>query len=315
MTSMPAATTHVGRPRFNGANIHKYIGFKNFMFLAEDAVLQHFREGGIAPGRMFDDYGLGLEIVDISTRLINIMSIDDEIEAVVETVSQARGPGMVVKVRLDAIRPDGRVQVLGGKLRVVFVSERDGTPVRQTPEGLAELTVPEVSAISGASAVIEFPDDPVATLAPENGFLWELQIPYYFCHWYTRMQSNGYIRLLEEGTDRFLRHAGLGITELLAQRDWIPLVSRARVQMHADAYMGETMYITYVVDDILKNTVYDSTMTCWVRRDDHLIKVATCTILHGWMIARGPSKFEGLIAIDEQTAELLLGGATKAGLS
>ncbi|WP_280444150.1 thioesterase family protein [Nocardia brasiliensis] len=310
MTDLIGTTTsYVGGPRFNGANIDKYIGFKNFMFLVEDALLHHFRDKGFGPEHLYVTHGVGLELVEISTRLTNTMTLDDRIEAVVEAVEPRRGPGITAKVRLDAIRATGRVQVAGSKVRAVLVTEPDGNAIEPVPADLARVVVPEVASISeDAPETVPMSADLVATLAPENGFLWELRIPYYFCHWYTRMQSNAYVRILEEGTDRFLAHVGLGITDLLAERDWIPVVSRARVRMHADAFMGETMYISYVVHDIVRDIAYDSTLSCWVRRGDELVKVATLDILHGWALARGPERFQQMVLLDDEVQRALLNG-------
>ena len=51
------------RPRYEGANIRTWIGFKHFMYLVEEAVLHWFRERGLGPQRLYHEYGLGLEIV------------------------------------------------------------------------------------------------------------------------------------------------------------------------------------------------------------------------------------------------------------
>lgn len=301
-------TAYRGRPRYNGANINTYIGFKNFMFLAEDAVLEHFRTHGLGPQDLFTRYGLGLEVVDASTRLINTLHVDDEVRGIVESSRPRSGAGMVCKVRLDAMRPGGDVQVLTGKLRVALVQEKDGAGTEPVPADLAELVVPEVAAVVQAPPAEPAGTDAIATATPDNGFLWQWKIPYYYCHWYTRLQSNGYVRLLEEATDRYLEHAGLSITELLATRDWIPVVSRSRVVMHADAFMGETLLISYVVDDVIKDSVFTATMTCRVQRGEQLVTVATATIMHGYVLARGPEQFAGIVPLDADTQRALLTG-------
>jgi pimeloyl-ACP methyl ester carboxylesterase/acyl-CoA thioesterase FadM len=308
--AMTAVTTsYRGRPRYEGANISTIIGFKNLMFQAEDAVLGNFRERGHGPQELFERYGLGLEIVDSSVWFTNILHVDDEVTGKVEAAPATKGPGEVCKVRLHSVRAEGETQVMSGRLRVALVEEKDGIATAPIPEELRHLVVPEVAAVGGGPASVPLAGDAAATLAPPGGFVWSWQIPYYYCHWYTRLQSSGYVRLLEEASDRYLAHVGLPITGMLAQRDWIPLVSRARVRMHADAYMGETLHITFEVDDIVKDTLFTATMACHVARGDELVRVATCTIMHAYGIARGPRAFSELIILDDETQRALRGGA------
>src|SRR5262249_51880992 len=69
------------RPRYEGANIRTWIGFKQFMLLAEEAVLAWFRERGLGPQRLYHEHGLGLEIVDSSVQLPALLEVDDEVRA------------------------------------------------------------------------------------------------------------------------------------------------------------------------------------------------------------------------------------------
>ncbi len=39
-----AVTVHTGRPGFEGANIHTWIGFKHFMYQLEEATLEYCRQ-------------------------------------------------------------------------------------------------------------------------------------------------------------------------------------------------------------------------------------------------------------------------------
>ena len=303
----PETTSYRGRPRYEGANISTIIGFKNLSYLVEDAVLDHFRQRGTGPQELFERYGLGLEIVDASAWYTGILHIDDEVAGQVEGTPVKSGPGTLCKVQLHTLRPEGEAQVVSARQRVVLVEEKDGNATEPIPEELRHLVVPEIAGVSAGPAPVPLTGDAAATLAPANGFVWSWEIPYYFCHWYTRLQNSGYLRLLEEASDRYLAHAGLPITGMLAQRDWIPLVSRARVRMHADAYMGETLHITFTVDDIVKDSLFTATMACHVVRGDQLIQVATCTIMHAYGIARGPSAFTELLVLDEETQRTLLG--------
>lgn len=304
-------TSFQGRPRYDGMNISTFIGFKNFLTLAEEAVLEHFRACGYGPQSLFSDFGLGLELVDSSGRLTNTLHGDDLVVGTVTAKPAKNGPGLNCAVSLSAVRGDQRVPVLAGKHRVVLLEERDGTPTRPVPEELAPYVVPEL-AVPGTD--LERPQcadrTPARVLAGPgtNGFLWSWTIPYYFCHYYTRLQSNGYVRLLEEAVDRYLAHVGLSITERLATHNWIPVVSRARVRMHADAHLGETLHLTFTVDDVIKETVFTATMAAYVQRGDELIRTATATIMHGWVPARGAAAFSQMVPIDEVTAKALYGG-------
>jgi acyl-CoA thioesterase FadM len=304
-----AATTFRGRPRFDGANISTFIGFKNFMTLAEEACLEHLRANGYGPQELFQRHGLGTEIVDSSTRLISTLHADDEVTGVVSSTPARNASGLDCKVELVANRGTDRVPVLGGKLRVVLVAEKDGPGSEPVPPELRDLVVPEVAALGTPDVRDLDPGTQLADVLARNGFLWSWQIPYFYCHWYTRMQSSGYVRLLEAATDRYLAEAGLSITEKLATRNWIPVVSRARVRMLADAYMGETLHITYEVTDVIKDVVWDSVMTCYVRRGDTLVTVARCTILHGYVLARGAPAFQELVVLSEDVQAQLTGGS------
>ncbi|MFJ1828214.1 hypothetical protein ACIOG9_26570, partial [Streptomyces sp. NPDC088178] len=59
------------RPRYEGSNICTWIGFKHVNYLVEEAVLNHLRQAGIAPGAIYETYGLCTDIVDIDTRILH----------------------------------------------------------------------------------------------------------------------------------------------------------------------------------------------------------------------------------------------------
>ena len=134
---MPVDTTptrHAGRPGFEGANIRTWIGFKHFMYLAEAAVLDWFREHDLAPGRLFAEHGAGLEIVDASVRLPNVLTVDDTVEAEVVAEPEPRDDSLGFKVRMSTRRDGTPVTVLNGRLRVALLAaseqpRADGLPV------------------------------------------------------------------------------------------------------------------------------------------------------------------------------------------
>ena len=306
-----AATPYRGRPRFEGANISTFIGFKQFMNLAEDAVLEHFRVNGAGPQKLFADHGIGMEIVDTSVRLTATLHADDEVTGQVTALPAKPGQPLGFSVKMSAVRPEGPVAVLNGKLRVALIDEKEAGGTEPLAGDLRPAVYPDVAAAAGEGpAPVPAPDGPAAALAGPgtNGFLWSWTVPYFFCHYYTRLQSSGYVKLLEEVVDRYLDHAGLPITGLLAQRDWIPVVSRARVQLHTDAFMGETLHTTFTVDDVIKDTVFTATVHFHVLRDGQLVRTATATIMHGYVLARGPVAFADLVVLDDATQRMLLEG-------
>ncbi|HEV2636497.1 MAG TPA: thioesterase family protein [Actinocrinis sp.] len=303
---------YTGRPRYEGANISTFIGFKNFTALAEDALLQHFRDRGFGPQGLFERYGLGLTVVHSSLRLTATMHTDDLVVADVTAIAAKPGQGAAFDVKLAAERDGQEIKLLNGKMRVQLVAEKDGTPVEPVPAELAAYVVPEV-ATAGAASPVPAADAAQVTAAlaaaSGNDFAWSYKIPYFACHYYTRIQHSAYAKLLEEAVDRYLEHVDLPITGLLAQRDWIPVVSRSRIDLHADAHMGETLLITFAVDDVIKDTVFTARMECRVQRADQLVHIASATIMHGYVLARGERAFQDLVVLDAPTQTALLGGA------
>jgi hypothetical protein len=150
-----------------------------------------------------------------------------------------------------------------------------------------------------------------ATLAPAGSaaHLWSWRAPYFYCHFSDRVQHSGFVRALEDVVDRFLAARGLSVGTLLAERAWIPVVSRARVQLVEAAHMEETIHTTFVVTDILRGVMFDGRMDCHVRRGDRLVHVATAQILHGYAISRGPDA-GSLATLDDAVVAALTGPDT-----
>ncbi|MEU4745436.1 thioesterase [Actinosynnema sp. NPDC023658] len=304
-------TTYVGRPRYEGANIRTWIGFKHFTYLLEEAVLQHFRDRGTGPDVLYHVHGLGIEFVETSIQLPATLLVDDEVTAVVTTAPAKPGQGAAFKVRLSVQRDGAEVTILTGKVRVALVAEQDApghepVPVELVPYvvgGVAEL---ETKAREDLACTGEVTD--VLTPPGSNAFLWSWRIPYFYCHYSHRLQHSGYTRALEEVVDRFLHERGLGIGKLLEERGWIPVVSRARVQLLADAQMEETLHTVFTVGEIIKDVMYTARMDTYVRRGDVLVHTATASIVHGYAVSRG-EKAGSLAEFDADTLTALLGGA------
>jgi acyl-CoA thioesterase FadM len=300
---VPAGTDQVSaertavtlRPRAEGANIRTWVGFKHFMYLAEEAVLAWFRERGLGPSSLFHESGLCLSIVDSSVQLPAVLDVDDEVAA------EATGGPSEFTVRLRARRPGGPT-VLRGRVRVLAVRE-PGTARYPVPEPLRGCVVDGIGAAGGPD-----PPDPgtLAGLRDSGLLLWSWRVPYYYCHFSRRIQHSGYVRALEEAVERFLAGRGLSIGTVLDTRGWIPVVSRARVGLLGEVAMEETVHTVLEVVDVLKNLTFEARMDCYVERGGALAHVATGRILHGYAVARGPDAGR-LAQLDPATVAALTG--------
>ena len=295
------------RPRYEGCNIGTWIGFKHFMLLVEEAVLHWFRDGGLGPGRLYHEFGLGLEVIDSSVQLPALLEVDDE---VVAEVFEDR-PGRFT-VTLRVARDGADTTVLRGRIAVALVRETEPSPRGPLPAGLSPLVVAGLSdgpAAGGPSRLPLGPGEEVAVALRRDlpgAFVWSWRAPYFACHFSDRVQHSGFVRALEDVVDRFLADRGLSIGRLLAERAWIPVVSRARGQLLAAAHMEETIHTAFAVGEVLKRSAYDARMDCFVQRGDVLVRCATARILHGYARARG-ERAGTLVELDDATVAALTG--------
>lgn len=315
-------TIYRGRPRYEGANIRTWIGFKHFQYLLEEAVLTYFRERGHGPADLYHTYGLGLEIVDSSIQLPNALNIDDEVTVTVTSADKQRGNGLSLRVRFDATRNAGNVgdateaKVLVGKVRVALVREKEAPGQEPVPAELEDYVVSEVCEVVGdlarESIAVNGQEDVERILTPEgsNTFLWSWRVPYFYCHYSERLQHSGYVRAMEEVVDRFLHARDLSIGDMLVERGWIPVVSRARVQMLADVRMEETVHTVFAIEDIIKNSLYTARFDTYVVRDGRLLHTSTGSIMHGYAISRGEG-VGSLAEFDDRALTALSGGVRK----
>lgn len=290
------------RPRVDGANVGTWIGFRYFLSLTEEAVLQWFRDRRAGPGVLYRDHGLQLSVVAMSAQLTAVLGIDDVVTADVRLVR----PGHFT-VTLTADR-DGGVTILRGRVTVALIrgagstsapdSELTGlAPVaesaaaaRLSPAGPAE---PDVATDVAVPAGVR-PED---ALAPS--FTWPWRAAYSYCRYSDRVAHSGFVRALEEVVDHYLEHRGLSVATLLADRSWIPVVSRARVRLLADAHLEERMYSTFTVTGVLRRLTYDGRMDCYACRGGSLVPVATAQVTHGYAAIRGPGQADLVELPDE----------------
>jgi len=279
MTPPEHVTLVVCRPRFEGANIRTWVGFKHFLYLVEEAVLQWFRQRDAGPQRLYHRYGMGLEIIDSSAQLPAVLEADDEVLAEVA----AKRPGhFEVKLRVD--RSGRGIVALKGKIRVALIRERQVPEPPYLPTELRGLVAADVRATT-------LPVEPGETgggTIDLGAFSWTWKVRYFHCHYSARVQHSAYVRALEEVVDRFLADRGISVGRLLAERSWIPVVSRVRVQMLADAFLDETILTTFVVEEVFKRAAFDGRMDCYVHRGERLVRTATARILHGYAVSDGP---------------------------
>ncbi|MEV4200745.1 acyl-CoA thioesterase [Micromonospora globbae] len=298
-----ASVTLSARPGFEGANIRTWIGFKHFAYLVEQGVLQWFRERGYGPGRLYHEHGVGLSVRDCSLLLPAVLDVDDEV-----TVTVTPGAGGRFAVRLGVRRGDdpgsGEVTACRSRVRVALVREPEAPGSAPVPSELAGL----VEEPGGGEVGVPAGDAPEETLrAAGAGFVWPWRVPYFYCQYSERMQHSGYVRVLEEVVDRYLADRGVSVGRMLRERGWIPVVSRARIEVRGDARLEEPMWVTFTVTDLLKDVTYDARMDCHVVRDGRLVRVATATILHGYAVSRG-TEAGRLATLDPDTAAAITAG-------
>ncbi|MFE9204947.1 thioesterase family protein [Micromonospora sp. NPDC007230] len=302
----PTPSVLSARPRYEGANIRTWIGFKHFMYLVEEAVLQWLLDQGHGARALFHEHGLGTEIIDCSVQLPAVLEVDDEVRA--EVVA---GTGNRLRVQLSVSRDGQDVVVLRGHVTVALVPETDAPVHRPAPAAIATWEAPGLGAATGLRAELPLPAgaDPVSVLTPAGSaaFLWSWRAPYFYCHFSDRVQHSGFVRALEEVVDRFLADRGISVGRMLRERAWIPVVSRARVRLAEPAHMEETVHTVFQVDDVLRSMMFSGRMDCYVQRDDRLVLVATASILHGYAISRGPNAGQ-LARLDAEVCAILTGG-------
>jgi acyl-CoA thioesterase FadM len=275
-------TTHsLLRPRYEGANICTWIGFKHVNYLVEEAVLDHLRQRGFRAGELYERHGLCVDLTGIDTRMVTAHHIDDVAEATVRQVP-GDGPELRFAVDLKADR-DGDVRTAGAKVGVVLRTDPKHGPADPPPTELVPHVVGRLG--HGGVTVPLGSGDPLATLrGTGNTFAWSWRVPYFYCHFTERLQMTGYLRLMEEAVDLFLADRGVSIKTLLDDQDWIPVVPHSSVTILGEAAMEDELFTVFTVEDVFKRFTYNARMDCYVRRGDRLVPTATGRITHGYAV-------------------------------
>jgi acyl-CoA thioesterase FadM len=281
------------RPSFEGSNIRTWIGFKHLMYLAQEAVIDHLRERGAGPQRMFAQFGLRLKITESSFAFLSLLEADD---AVMTEVVQTRNGHFQVRLLREGAA--GAIPLAKGHIEASYVAAECRSAATPVPQDLQQFTAPGsfIAHKSASHSEVNLSDA-----------LWNWTARYYLCQFSDCVQHSAYIRALEETVDRYLATRGLTIGRVLADRKWIPVVSRARVRVLADVRMEEVVHTMFAVDDVFKTMGYSGSMNCYVEREGRAVHVATAAIVHGYAIAEGEGMGQ-LTALDDSTIAALSGG-------
>jgi acyl-CoA thioesterase FadM len=301
------------RPSYEGANIGTIIGFKHVNYLVEQAILDHFRAAGAPAGRMYEDHGVGFDVVELDSRLQTALIVDDLVEAEV-TPKGADDTGIRFAVTLHVERDGAPKKAVTSKARVVLRADERGSDRKPVPDALRPFVIDRIAAAGQAETGIDVAgkdgDAVIAALTEgRNAYGWKYRIPYFYCHFFERMQMSGYLRQMEEVVDLFLADRGLAIKQLLDERNWIPAVTRSHVRILDETLMEEELYTVYSVSDVFKDLLYTSTMDCYVVRDGVLVHTATGSITHAYGTVDNGRDGQ-LVTFDERVQRALHGAAT-----
>jgi hypothetical protein len=299
------------RPRFEGVNICTWIGFKHVNYLVEEALLDHLRQLGLSSRSLFEEFGVGVDIIDIDTRILHALHVDDETVAQVTTtvadgaisarvvllVPGQGAPRKAVTAKVTAVlrrdtRHSGDVRPLPARWAAAVVDEIGANEV------ITAVTDVELAGAGGRGQVTQQIDD---RLLIGNGpaVLWHWRIPYFYCHHTVRLQMSGLLRQMEEVVDLFLAERGASIRTLLDDQDWIPVVPHSRIRMVGEALMEEELITVFQVESVFKTSTYTSRMDCYARRGNDLVLVATGVITHGYAVIQGRTDWT-LVEFDER---------------
>ncbi|MEV7131043.1 hypothetical protein [Streptomyces sp. NPDC093260] len=311
-------TTARLRPLFEGNNISYAIGFKHINYVAEAAVLDHFRQAGLSVGDLYRRFGLGFDVVDIRSRLGALLAVDDEVEAVVTPRTKEDADRFRFRVEQFVQRDGRRVRCADSTVVVALRVDGHIASEEPCPAGLERFTTArlgegerlELAATpvpyGGLTAGRGTTADPVLSelIGETNAFGWRWRVGYFYCHYNERVQMSGFLRIMEEVEDLFLADRGLAIKKVLDTRGWIPVVTQSRVEILDETVMEEELYTVYTVENIFKTLLYTTRMDCYVLRDGVLVKTATGTITHGYLQEVAPNRWE-MAEFDEATVSAL----------
>ncbi|MFI5770948.1 hypothetical protein ACIA74_20775 [Streptomyces sp. NPDC051658] len=310
-------TTTQVRPRYEGSNICTWIGFKHVNYLVEEAVLDHFRQAGLPARALYETHGLGLDLVSVDSRILHAFHMDDVAEAeVVPWTPKGEEAAATIGFKVT-IRFERNGEILKAVTAKVRVSLRIDTYLEAAGDIPAELAQYAVATLGDdlerepASAAPAEEEILASLTAGQNAYAWKWNIPYPYCHFTERIQMSGYLRLMEEGKDRFVADRGISIKTLLDDRRWIPVVPRSDIRILDEAMMEEDLYTVYTVEEVFKDFTYTSRMDFYVLRDGKLVKTATGRIVHGYAVIENRRDWS-LVSFDRRVVDAISGKAPQA---
>ncbi|MEU9113896.1 hypothetical protein AB0D04_19460 [Streptomyces sp. NPDC048483] len=330
LVSTPTSVTL--RPRYEGSNICTWIGFKHVNYLVEEAVLEHFRQAGLSARGLYETYGLGLDIVDLDTRILHAFHMDDEARAEVEPHTKDGDATLGFKVTVFVDRDGETHKAVTSKVRVSlridtyleaagevpaevapYTVERLGADLAESPDVIpAEVKAAVETALAADDATEGARDKVLAALTDgQNAFGWKWRIGYPYCHFTERIQMSGYLRQMEEAKDLFVADRGISIKTLLDDYKWIPVVPHSKIRIVDEALMEEDLYTVYTVEDVFKDFTYTSRMDCYVVRDGKLLLVETGKIVHGYAVIENRRDWS-LVTFDQRVLDALGGEVRQA---
>jgi acyl-CoA thioesterase FadM len=257
-----------------GNNVMSWIGFKHIMYLAEQALLTHFRNADLGFRRLFEDYGLLIEVVSNQGRILHALKLDEEVRITVKPDARAASC-LQFDITMFVERAGKPVKTYTGKIQAVLHADRSlAMPALADNYGALAPYVTSDGAGSGESVVQAA--EPAPTLH------WTVTIPYFYCHGNERLKMAGYLRYMEEADARFCQQQAIGVGKLLQGRRWIPAVPSAKVRILAPAFIDEVLHLEYTVREVVKTLLYTCSMNAYVERDGRRVHVATGEIVHGY---------------------------------
>jgi acyl-CoA thioesterase FadM len=284
-------TYYTSYPSFQGSTLHTWIGFKRLMYLVEEAVVDHFRQQGYGPHQLYHQYGLCLEIVDSTVRIFHPVHVDDQIKIEVAP-AQHKGAELRLNVRFLVERDGKELKPLSGQVLALLRLRNDAHKGTNCPVALITYVHGHVDRATRQPAdfIVLAPEELASDgtvmnrlgLLNANSFVWQSHIPYYYCHYWDRIQHSGYVAMIEAVVPLFLAKRGISIKKMLETRGWIPVVSKAKVEILQEATMEEEIYTVYTVEEIFKDLTYTARMDCYVPRDNGLLRTASGCIVHGY---------------------------------
>lgn len=308
--TMPGTTVSL-RPQFEGANVGPWIGFKHVNYMVEEAILAHFRNQGLDVRSLYADDGLCFEIVDIDTRIIRGLRLEDELAFHINPSDRAPAPELAFDVVIQDESGVGK-PIKMAISKVVVLLRRDsrwpapaGKPALQAVDTIVR-SKPQSGFGSTCSALDAH--NPGSTDTGQNSFSWKMRIPYFYCHFTERLQMSGYLRVMEEAVDRLLADRGVSIRSILEEHQLIPAVPRSRIIMVGEAYMEEELHTILTIDQIFKDLTFTATMESYVMREGKVVNTAVGAITHGYARLDGRASWT-LANLNDRLRTALAGNA------